>query len=157
MLAPKQFHATTQRRNEKKRCVAASLRETKTNNMTENEISKFILDASFKIHRRLGPGLFESVYENILAYELTKMGIEIKTQVLIPVVWDNLKMDKGFRADLIVGSKVIVEIKSIEVINAVHQKQLLTYLRLTNKKLGLLLNFNEALLRDGIQRIVNGL
>jgi len=125
--------------------------------MTENEIAKHILDASFKIHRQLGPGLFESVYEHILVYELTNKGIEVKSQVPIPVVWENLKMDKGFRADLIVASKVIVEIKSIDVIHPVHQKQLLTYLRLTNKKLGLLLNFNESQLKDGIQRIINGL
>jgi len=125
--------------------------------MTENEIAKQILDASFKIHRQLGPGLFESVYEHILEHELIKNGIVVKAQVSIPVIWDGIKMDKGFRADLIVASKVIVEIKSIEAINPVHQKQLLTYLRLTNKKLGLLLNFNESLLKDGIQRIVNGL
>jgi len=125
--------------------------------MTENEIAKHILDASFKIHRQLGPGLFESVYEHILEHELIKKGIEVKAQVSIPVIWEGVKMDKGFRADLIVDSKVIVEIKSIDAINPVHQKQLLTYLRLTNIKLGLLLNFNEALMKDGIQRIVNGL
>ncbi len=125
--------------------------------MTENEIAKLILDASFKIHRQLGPGLFESVYEYILEYELEKMGLVVKTQVPIPVIWEDIKMNKGFRADLVVGTKVIVEIKSVEAINPVHQKQLLTYLRLTNKKLGLLLNFNQALLKDGIQRIVNGL
>ena len=125
--------------------------------MTENKIATLILDACFKIHRKLGPGLFESVYEEILSYELDKMGMKFHRQLPIPVVWDNIKLDQGFRADLIVEDKVIIEIKSIESINSVHQKQLLTYLRLTDLKLGLLINFNEALIKNGIQRIVNNL
>ena len=123
--------------------------------MTENKIATLILDACFKIHRKLGPGLFESVYEEILSYELDKMGMKFHRQLAIPVVWDNIKLDQGFRADLIVEDKVIIEIKSIEAIAPVHQKQVLTYLRLTDKKLGLLINFNESLLKDGIQRIAN--
>jgi len=123
----------------------------------ENKLVTVILDACFKIHRNLGPGLFESVYEHILNYELSKLGLKTLTQVPVPVVWKDIKMDKGFRADIIVESKVIIEIKSVETINPVHQKQLLTYLRLTNNKLGLLINFNEALLKNGIQRVVNGL
>ena len=123
----------------------------------ENKLVTVILDACFKIHRNLGPGLFESVYEHILNYELSKLGLKTLTQVPVPVVWKDIKMDKGFRADIIVESKVIIEIKSVETINPVHQKQLLTYLRLTNTKLGLLINFNEALLKNGIQRVVNGL
>ena len=125
--------------------------------MTENRIATLILDACFKIHRTLGPGLFESVYEGILEYEFIKIGLKVKRQHPVAVYWDNLKMDIGFRADLIVEDKVIIEIKSVKKIEAVHQKQLLTYLRLTDLKLGLLINFNEALLKTGIQRIVNGL
>jgi len=128
-----------------------------TNMKIENKLVTVILDACFKIHRNLGPGLFESVYEHILNYELSKLGLKTLTQVPVPVVWKDIKMDKGFRADIIVESKVIIEIKSVETINPVHQKQLLTYLRLTNTKLGLLINFNEALLKNGIQRVVNGL
>jgi len=123
--------------------------------MTENKIATLILDACFKIHRKLGPGLFESVYEEILSYELDKMQMKFHRQFSIPVVWDNVKLDQGFRADLIVEDKVIIEIKSVAAIAPVHQKQVLTYLRLTDKKLGLLINFNESLLKDGIQRIAN--
>jgi len=125
--------------------------------MKENQYATLILDACFRIHRNLGPGLFESVYEHILNYELAELGLTTQTQFAVPVVWKNIKMDKGFRADIIVESKVIIEIKSVETINPVHQKQLLTYLRLTDIKLGLLINFNEALLKNGIQRVVNGL
>ena len=125
--------------------------------MTENEISKIIVDTCYKIHTKLGPGLFESVYEEILYHELNKTGLEVKKQSPISVSWDNLKMDHGFRADLIVESKVIVEIKSIETIAPIHQKQLLTYLKLTGIKLGLLINFNVALIKDGIKIIVNNL
>ncbi len=125
--------------------------------MTENRIATLILDACFKIHRELGPGLFESVYEEILEHEFTKMGMEVKRQHPVAIFWDELKMDIGFRADLIVEDKVIIEIKSVKKIERVHQKQVQTYLRLTDLKLGLLINFNEALLKTGIQRIVNGL
>ena len=125
--------------------------------MNENELSKIILDACFVIHKKLGPGLFESVYEEILFYELTKAGLDVYRQQGIPVIWSEIKMDIGFRSDLVVNSKVLIEIKSVERIAHVHQKQVLTYLRLTNIKLGLLINFNEALLKDGIQRIVNNL
>jgi len=125
--------------------------------MTENELSKIIVDCCFKIHTSLGPGLLESVYEETLAYELIRNDLVIKRQQGIAVVYEQVKMDLGFRADLVVEDKVIIEIKSIESIAPVHQKQLLTYLRLTNIKLGLLVNFNEALIKNGIQRIVNGL
>lgn len=139
------FHAKTPRRKEN------SL------SMTENEISKIIVDTCYKIHTKLGPGLFESVYEEILNFELSKRGLKVNRQNPIPVIWDNLKMEQGFRADLIVEKKVIIEIKSVEAIAPVHQKQLLTYLKLTSLKLGLLINFNEALIKNGIQRIVNNL
>ena len=125
--------------------------------MLENELSKIVVNACFDIHSQLGPGLFESVYEEILYSELRKKGLMIERQKAIPVVWKELKMEQGFRADLIVEHKVLIEIKSVEAIARVHQKQVLTYLRLTNLKLGLLVNFNEALIKNGIQRIVNNL
>lgn len=125
--------------------------------MTENELSKIIVDAAFKIHSRLGPGLLESVYEEILYFELKNGGLFVERQKPIPVFWDDLKMDIGFRADLIIERKVIIEIKSVELIAPVHPKQLLTYLKITGLKLGLLTNFNEALIKNGITRIVNNL
>lgn len=125
--------------------------------MNENVMSKIIVDSCFKIHKELGPGLLESVYEEVLAYELFNCGLKIERQKGIPVVYNNLKMELGFRADLIVENKVIIELKSIEAIAPVHIKQLLTYLKLTGLKLGLLINFNEALLKDGIKRVVNNL
>ena len=125
--------------------------------MTENEISKIIVDVCFKIHTQLGPGLLESVYESILNYELTSRGLKVEKQKALPVIWNEIKMDIGFRADLIVENKVIIEIKSVEQIDAVHPKQVLTYLKITNLKLGLLINFNEPLIKTGITRIVNNL
>ncbi|HDQ16439.1 MAG TPA: GxxExxY protein [Bacteroidetes bacterium] len=125
--------------------------------MTENEISKIIVNTAYQIHTKLGPGLLESVYEEILSYELNKQGLQIVRQKAIPVVWDELKMELGFRADLIVENKVIIELKSIEIIAPVHPKQLLTYLKVSGLKLGLLINFNEKLIKNGITRIVNNL
>ena len=132
------------------------MRETKME-MIENRISKIIVDKCLKIHRALGPGLLESVYEEVLSYEFIKSELDHERQVAIPVTYDDIKMDLGFRADLIVGNKVILELKSVENILPVHKKQLLTYLKLTNLKLGLLINFNVALMKDGITRIVNNL
>jgi GxxExxY protein len=106
---------------------------------------------------KLGPGLLESVYEEIMFFELINQGLKVEKQKAIPVIWDNLKMELGFRADLIVENKVIVELKSVETIAPVHPKQLLTYLKITGLKLGLLINFNEKLIKDGITRIVNDL
>jgi len=125
--------------------------------MNENELSKIIVDCCFKIHTSLGPGLLESVYEETLCYELSKREISFRRQQGIVVFYEEVKMDIGFRADIIVADKVIIEIKSIEAIAPVHQKQLLTYLKLTGIKLGLLINFNESLIKNGIQRIVNNL
>lgn len=125
--------------------------------MTENEISKIIVDTCYRIHVELGPGLFESVYEEILTYELQQLGLHISRQQAIPIIWKEVKMDQGFRADLIVESKVLIEIKSVKAIAPVHQKQVLSYLKLTGLKLGLLVNFNEALIKNGITRIVNKL
>lgn len=125
--------------------------------LTENEISRIIVDKAYQIHSQLGPGLFETVYETILNYELTSEGLKLEKQKTIPVEWKGIKMDQGFRADLIVEGKVIIEIKSIDSLADVHKKQLLTYLKLTGIKLGLLINFNEALVKNGILRIVNNL
>jgi len=125
--------------------------------MTENEIATAILDAAFKIHRTLGPGLLESVYQATLNFELQKRGLKVLQQVGLPVYYEEIKLEVGFRVDLIVAEKVIIEIKSVEALAPVHTKQLLTYLRLMNLRLGLLLNFNEELMKNGIQRVVNGL
>jgi len=126
--------------------------------MEENEIAKIIVDTVFRMHKELGPGLFESVYESVLDYELTnEYGLYVLRQPTLPVVWKEIKLDLGFKPDMIVENKVIVELKSIEVLLPVHYKQLLAYLKLTNLKLGLLINFNEALIKDGIKRVVNGL
>lgn len=125
--------------------------------MTENEISKIIVNTCFQIHIELGPGLLESVYEEILSFELLNLGLTIQRQKALPVIWKTLNMNLGFRADLIVENKVIVEIKSVETIAPVHAKQLLTYLKITGLKLGLLVNFNEPLIKNGITRVVNNL
>lgn len=128
-----------------------------TARMNENEISSIVIGICIDIHKRLGPGLFEKVYEEVLTYELRKNNITFARQKPIPVIYDALKMDVGFIADVIVDNKVLLELKSVENIHNVHKKQLLTYLRLSDLKLGLLINFNESLLKDGITRIVNNL
>ena len=125
--------------------------------MTENEIAKVVVDTAFQIHKRLGPGLLESVYEILLAYELKKRGMRVERQVPVAIFYEDVRFDEGFRADLIVEEKVIVEPKSVEKVVPVHKKQLLTYLRLADKRLGLLINFGSELIRDGISRVVNGL
>lgn len=125
--------------------------------MTENEVATQIVDVAFNIHKTYGPGLMESAYETIMAYELQKRGLRVRRQQAIPVVHEAVRMELGFRADLIVENKVVVEIKSIEAIAPVHKKQLLTYLRLTDKRLGLLINFNGELIKNGISRVVNSL
>ena len=125
--------------------------------MQENEITGLILDTCIRIHRELGPGLFESIYEEILTYELEKLGLEVHRQRGVEVEWDGRNMGLGFRADLIVESKVIIELKSIEKLDKVHFKQLQTYLRLLNINVGLLINFNEALMKSGFHRVVNNL
>jgi GxxExxY protein len=123
----------------------------------ENYLSKIIVDTCFQIHVGLGPGLLESVYEEVLYYELSQQGFKVKRQFPIPIVWQDIEMEQGFRADLIVEDCVLIEIKSVSKIEAVHKKQTLTYLRLTGLKLALLINFNEALIKDGINRVVNNL
>ncbi|WP_025321174.1 GxxExxY protein [Deferrisoma camini] len=123
----------------------------------ENEIAKVILDSAFRVHRALGPGLLESVYELALAHELQKRELRVARQVPVPIEYDGLTFDQGFRADLIVEDRVIVELKSVETVQPVHKKQLLTHLKLSGCRLGLLINFGEALLKDGITRVVNNL
>ena len=123
--------------------------------MEINHITGSIVDSCIKIHKKLGPGLFESVYEEVLYYELLKRNFHVERQVPVPVYYDQLKMGIGFRSDLIVEKQVIVEIKSIEAISPIHKKQVLTYLRLTNLRIGLLINFNEELLKKGITRLFN--
>ena len=125
--------------------------------MTENEIARVVVDAAYRIHVALGPGLLESVYRVILKRELQARGLDVGNEVDVPVVWDGVDVGVGFRADLIVEGKVILELKSVESVAAVHKKQLLTYLHLTDCRLGLLLNFGAALMKDGITRVVNGL
>jgi GxxExxY protein len=124
--------------------------------MTENEISKQILDAAFVVHTKLGPGLLESVYEVVLAYELQKRGLTAERQKAMPILYDNIRFDEAFRTDLVVNGKVIAELKSVEALLPVHAKQVLTQLRLSGLKLGLLINFGEAHLKNGIKRIING-
>ncbi len=126
-------------------------------NKIENDISYDIRGAAFKVHSALGPGLLESVYEIALAYELRQLGYDIKTQIGVPMIYADIKMDVGFRLDMLVNNLVIIEVKSVETLVDVHYKQLLTYLKLSDKKLGLLINFNASSLKDSIIRIVNNL
>jgi GxxExxY protein len=124
--------------------------------MTENEIGKIVVDCAVKLHIELGPGLLESVYEILLEHRLKQTGLKVERQVRIPVKLDGITFDEGFRADLIVENKVLLELKSVERSSRAHQKQVLTYLKLTDMKLGYLLNFGESLMVDGIHRILNG-
>lgn len=125
--------------------------------MTENDISRVIVDVAYKIHTTLGPGLLESVYETVMEYELKARGLSVERQRGIPVVYDGMKLDDGFRADLIVNGRVIIELKSVELLPPVAFKILKTYLRLTDMRLGILINFGEALIKDGIHRVANGM
>ena len=125
--------------------------------MSENEIARQIVDGAFKVHTTLGPGLLETVYEVALAHELGKRGLKVERQVPISITYDDLQFAEGFRADLIVADKLIVELKAVASVSGKHKKQLLTYLRLTDRRLGLLINFDEELIKDGISRVVNGL
>ncbi len=124
--------------------------------MTENEIAKQILDAAFVVHTKLGPGLLESVYEVVLVFELKKRRLTAERQKPMPIIYDGIRFDEAFRSDVVVNGKVIAELKSVEALLPVHAKQLLTQLRLSGLKLGLLINFGEAHLKNGIKRIING-
>jgi GxxExxY protein len=125
--------------------------------MHENDISAAILKGAFRVHTALGPGLMEAVYEAALTHELRKAGLRVETQVPLPVIYDGVRLEVGYRLDMLIEEKVIVELKSVEVLNPIHAKQLTNYLKLSHLKLGLLLNFNIGSLRDGIVRLVNGL
>ena len=125
--------------------------------MTENEIGKIVVDAAVSLHRDLGPGLLETVYEEVFAHVLRQRGLAVERQVPVPIEYRGIRFDEAFRADMIIEGKVILELKSVETVNNAHKKQLLTYLRLTGLKLGYLLNFGEALMKDGITRTVNRL
>jgi len=125
--------------------------------MSENEISGILVDIFINVHKKLGPGLLESVYESAICYELDKKGLSFTQQQVIPVIYDEITLDRGFRADLIVENKVIVEIKSVEILNPVTYKIVLTYLRLSGIRLGLIANFSVPLMKDGITRLVNNL
>ncbi|MBI4522685.1 MAG: GxxExxY protein [Deltaproteobacteria bacterium] len=125
--------------------------------MTENEIGTIVVDSAVAVHRELGPGLLETVYEVILAHELQRYGLRVERQVPISIEFRGIKFDEAFRADILVDAKVVIELKSVEQVTRAHKKQLQTYLRLTGCKLGFLLNFGEALMKNGITRAVNGL
>ena len=125
--------------------------------MNENEIGSIIVDTAIYLHKKLGPGLLETVYEVVLVKLLTKRGLHVQRQVSVPIEFEGEYFDEGFRIDLFVEGKVIIELKSVEKMNASHKKQLLTYLKLTNTKLGFILNFGAALMKDGIDRIINGI
>ena len=125
--------------------------------MTENEIGKIVVDAALAIHKEIGPGLLESVYEVIFAHELETRGLKVQRQIPISIRYRGVQFDEGFRIDLLVEDKVIIELKSVESMNRVYAKQVLTYLRLSNRRLGFLINFGASLMKDGIERIVNGL
>lgn len=125
--------------------------------MTENELSKIVFEAGLKIHKKLGSGLFEHVYEEFLFYELSKTGLLIEKQKLFPIIYEDLKIENAFRLDIIVENKLILEIKTVEYINPIHKAQILTYLKMTNCKLGLLLNFQSDVFKNGVTRMVNGL
>lgn len=125
--------------------------------LRENAIAREIVDAAYKVHSTLGPGLLESVYETVLAHELRRRGLRVQCQVPIAVSYDNLRFDVGFRADLLVDDLVVVELKSVEHQAPVHKKQTLTYVRLANLRLGLLINFGQPHIKEGITRLANGL
>ena len=125
--------------------------------MTENELSRIVFDCALKVHQSLGLGLLESAYEECLYYELRKTGLNVEKQKSLPLIYEEVKLDVGYRIDIIVENKLIIEIKSVEALNDVHFAQLLTYLKLTNCKLGLLINFNVSLIKNGVKRVVNNL
>ena len=125
--------------------------------MTENEISRVVIGACIEVHKQLGPGLLESTYEVCLAYELKQLGLNVKQQVALPVVYKDVKLSAGYRIDLLIENKVVLELKSVDTLAPIHTAQTLTYLKLTNLKLGLLINFNTVKVIDGIKRVVNNL
>ncbi|WP_291151450.1 GxxExxY protein [Flavobacterium sp. UBA7680] len=125
--------------------------------MTENDLSRIVFNSALKVHQTLGPGLLESAYEECLFFELRKLGLSVEKQKALPLIYEEVKLDVGYRLDILVENKLILEIKAVDCLNEVHFAQLLTYLKLTNCKLGLLINFNVALLKHGVKRIANNL
>jgi len=126
-------------------------------NLAENDLAKIVVDVVHHIHRQLGPGLLESGYQAVMVYELRKRGLHVDSRLPVPIFWEDMRLEKGFEADIVVDGRLIVELKSVENVAPVYKKQLLTYLRLMNCRLGLLINFGAELIRDGLFRIVNGL
>ncbi|MFN7239208.1 MAG: GxxExxY protein [Chitinophagales bacterium] len=124
--------------------------------MNENELAKIVFELGLKVHKNLGPGLLESSYEECLFYEIYKLGIKVEKQKALPLIYEEVKLDIGYRIDLIVENKLIIEIKSAEALNDLHMAQILTYLKLSNCKLGLLINFNSVLFKNGVKRVING-
>jgi GxxExxY protein len=124
--------------------------------MTENEISKIVFEKGLKVHKTLGPGLLESSYEECMFYELSNSGLKVEKQKALPLVYEDVKLDIGYRIDLMIENKLVVELKAVDALNEVHLAQILTYLKLSNCKLGLLINFNTVLFKDGIKRVING-
>jgi len=124
--------------------------------MTENELSKIVFEAGMKVHKALGAGLLESAYEECLYYELQKIGLFVEKQKALPLVYEDVKLEAGYRVDLLVERKLVIEIKSVETLNDLHLAQILTYLKLSGCKLGLLMNFNTVLLKNGVKRVING-
>ena len=124
--------------------------------MTENELSRITFDAGIKVHKALGPGLLESAYEECLFYELKKTGLLVEKQKALPLIYEDVKLDAGYRIDLLVEKKLVIEIKSVEALNDLHLAQILTYLKLSDCKLGLLINFNTVLFKNGVKRVING-
>jgi len=125
--------------------------------LTENQLSKIIFDCALKVHRSLGPGLLESSYEECMFYELGKLGLRVVKQKALPLIYEEVKLEIGYRVDLLVENKVIIEVKSVEALNDIHLAQVLTYLKLSGCKLGLLINFNVTMIKNGIRRVVNNL
>lgn len=124
--------------------------------MTENEIATIVIESSIKVHKNLGPGLLESAYQECLTYEIQKRNILVEKQKPLPLIYDNVKLDLGYRIDIMIENKFIVELKSIDAIHEIHLAQVLTYLKLSNCKLGMIINFNVTLLKHGVKRVING-
>ena len=128
----------------------------RTQRMSENELAKIVLNSAFKVHQALGPGLLESTYEECLYYELRKAGINVEKQKALPLIYEEVRLDAGYRIDLLINNKLIIEIKAVDSLNDIHMAQIVTYLKLSGCKLGLLINFNTVLLKNGIKRVING-
>ena len=124
--------------------------------MTENQISKIVFEAALKVHKALGPGLLENAYEECLFYELKKSGLKVEKQKALPLIYEEVKLEMGYRVDIIIEDKFIIEIKAVEALNDIHLAQILTYLKLADCKLGMLINFNVTLIKNGIKRVING-